>query len=257
MLAIKMRSDLLECRRDRECVNTHRPLTHTSSRQPNGGAMPEHTQTKTCTIPGCDREYRARGWCGTHYSRWERTGTTADPNRPPTRTKCSVDECDRKPRSRVAEYCEMHYYRLRRNGTLETVKPRVPDAPCIVDGCEVPAFTLEGECRNHSLWRKRNGDYFKRSEGPLSWNWRNADDMTWAAIHNRVRKAFGPAKKYDCVDCGRRAAHWSYNHQDPNERTDVVRGRKAPVGTSIEFYEPRCVPCHKRLDLAKIAERAS
>lgn len=219
--------------------------------------MPEHTQTKTCTIPGCDRAYRARGWCATHWARWKAHGTTADPKRLPTRTKCSVDECDRKPRSRVAEYCEMHYYRLRRNGTLETVAPRVPDAPCIVEGCGVPAFTIKGECRNHALWRKRNGDYINRNHGSLHWKWLEPDELTWSAIHQRVRKTFGKAREYDCVDCGKRAAHWSYNHQDPNERLDEVAGYVIPVGTSIEFYEPRCVPCHKRLDLAKIAERKS
>lgn len=216
--------------------------------------MPEHTQTKSCTIPGCTRKYRARGWCATHYAQWQNHGT---PHGRPASTECGAPGCDAAPRSTYADYCEKHYMRMRRNGTLETVAPRVPDAPCIVEGCEVPAFTIKGECRNHSLGYKRNGDYIKRSSGPLHPHWRNAEDMTWGAIHQRVRNALGAAKEYDCVDCGESAAHWSYNHQDPNERFDTVGGQTVPVGTAIEFYEPRCVPCHKRFDLAKVAERKS
>lgn len=31
--------------------------------------MPE-----SCSIPGCTRKHLARGWCGTHYRRWEKHG---------------------------------------------------------------------------------------------------------------------------------------------------------------------------------------
>jgi hypothetical protein len=27
-----------------------------------------------CKVPGCEREHCARGWCGTHYACWLRTG---------------------------------------------------------------------------------------------------------------------------------------------------------------------------------------
>lgn len=29
---------------------------------------------RTCTIPGCDAEFVARGWCARHYYTWKRTG---------------------------------------------------------------------------------------------------------------------------------------------------------------------------------------
>lgn len=29
---------------------------------------------RTCTIDGCTRRVRARGWCGAHYERWKRNG---------------------------------------------------------------------------------------------------------------------------------------------------------------------------------------
>lgn len=33
----------------------------------------------TCAIHGCERQARSRGWCGTHYERWRKHGSTADP----------------------------------------------------------------------------------------------------------------------------------------------------------------------------------
>lgn len=30
---------------------------------------------RLCSIPGCTREHRARGWCKTHYNRWYERGT--------------------------------------------------------------------------------------------------------------------------------------------------------------------------------------
>jgi hypothetical protein len=37
----------------------------------------------------------------------------------PSRLACSIDGCEKPPRSRTAGICEMHYWRLRRNGDLE------------------------------------------------------------------------------------------------------------------------------------------
>ena len=215
--------------------------------------MPEHTQTKTCTIPGCDRAYRARGWCATHWARWKAHGTTADPKRLPTRTKCSVDECDRKPRSRVAEYCEMHYYRLRRNGTLKTVKHRVPEIACVVDGCKRPAERTDGLCRACLYRLQRNGtfDYVGyRTPAHLA---------TYNLVHQPIPTTYRPAAKRKCVDCGRQARQWSYNHRDPNERWGPSDSYPVPMPYSVDLahYEPRCVPCHKRMDLAWIAGRRS
>lgn len=30
----------------------------------------------TCSIDGCERPYRSRGWCKVHYERWRTTGST-------------------------------------------------------------------------------------------------------------------------------------------------------------------------------------
>lgn len=38
---------------------------------------------RTCSIEGCERQSRARGWCDPHYKRWLHHGSTDDP-RPTT-----------------------------------------------------------------------------------------------------------------------------------------------------------------------------
>jgi hypothetical protein len=37
--------------------------------------------TGTCAVPGCGRPLRSRGWCASHYRRWQRHGN-AQPDRP-------------------------------------------------------------------------------------------------------------------------------------------------------------------------------
>lgn len=59
------------------CVNTNRPLTH-SLDLTKEGLMP----IVQCSVPGCDRTVKARGWCSMHYGRWQRDG---DPGEAATR----------------------------------------------------------------------------------------------------------------------------------------------------------------------------
>lgn len=46
---------------------------------PPMGAHRMYPRRDICTVPGCDKPYRARGWCATHYGRWREWGDpTAD-----------------------------------------------------------------------------------------------------------------------------------------------------------------------------------
>jgi len=75
------------------------------------------------------------------------------------------------------------------------------------------------------------------------------DTAEYSAAHERIRSAKGSASDYQCVDCGGAAAHWSYDHADPDERTSaVVKGNPA-YSLDPDHYDPRCVSCHKVFDL--------
>jgi hypothetical protein len=38
---------------------------------------------RICSVDGCGKTHLARGLCGTHYTRWQRTGSAEGPNRTP------------------------------------------------------------------------------------------------------------------------------------------------------------------------------
>ncbi len=42
-------------------------------------------RSRRCTIDGCDRPHKARGWCALHYLRWHRTGETSPADTRPYR----------------------------------------------------------------------------------------------------------------------------------------------------------------------------
>lgn len=65
---------------------------------------------RTCKIEDCDKPVKTRGWCGMHYSRWQRRGTTDD-----LRVYvCGVEGCDRPYQGR--NMCQLHYYRWLHGG---------------------------------------------------------------------------------------------------------------------------------------------
>jgi hypothetical protein len=107
--------------------------------------------------------------------------------------------------------CNKHYLRWRRHGSADVVAKR---------GASMP--------------------------GALNPNW-TGEDASYTAAHIRVRRRRGSAKHQTCVDCGTRAAHWSYNNADPAERVDLRYGRYSPNPAA---YDPRCVPCHSAFDRA-------
>lgn len=73
----------------------------------------------TCGIDGCTRFVHGHGFCHRHYMRWRNHG---DPRwKRPTYETCTVEGCEKAPRSRTSPHCEMHYGRIRRNGQLDAL----------------------------------------------------------------------------------------------------------------------------------------
>jgi hypothetical protein len=75
---------------------------------------------------------------------------------------------------------------------------------------------------------------------------RRAEDVGYSGMHRRLRIDYGPASQFPCVDCLGEAAQWSYSHEDPNE----LQSPDGPYSLDVEHYAPRCVSCHKSMDLA-------
>lgn len=66
---------------------------------------------RVCSVPGCGRVHRARGFCGGHYQRWQRGDETdtllTTPYTPPA--TCSVEGCERVVRG--GGLCSFHHLR--------------------------------------------------------------------------------------------------------------------------------------------------
>lgn len=79
------------------------------------------------------------------------------------------------------------------------------------------------------------------------------EDVEYTGAHSRLRVQRGSASQHRCVECGDRALHWSYDHADPDERISQAEPT-AGIAYSLDMdhYQPRCVPCHKRMDLAHL-----
>ena len=125
---------------------------------------------KECSIDQCNKIAEKRGWCGTHYRRWQRHG---DPEKIVRNFHdgCSVDGCDR--RHSAKGMCSLHYGRMWRNGDLTTVKvARVHEKFCSIDGCE-GKYSAKGYCHMHYLRWKKHGDPTKTLRSNDGWTSKN------------------------------------------------------------------------------------
>jgi hypothetical protein len=185
----------------------------------------------TCSIEGCPHKGFARGWCQSHYGAWRRHG---DPlirkNQRGLHKQCLVDGCPEKIRG--LGYCTKHMTIFQRHGDpLKTVyEPRGKYTECTTDGCTNPPLA-RGLCYDH---------YYPEND-------------TYEAVHRKIRALRGVARDLPCVNCGAAAAHWSYDHTDPDAITAAARDTGSPVTYSLDIwrYEPRCATCHKRFDKEK------
>lgn len=120
---------------------------------------------------------------------------------------CSIDRCSKRAHSR--NLCQMHYFRLRRTGDPNKLRTN-----------------MQGRGENHANWR--------------------GDQITYVGAHFRVRRERGPASQHSCIECGKPATEWSYDHNDINELHDDVR--HCTYSADPEHYDPRCKTCHNRFD---------
>lgn len=85
-----------------------------------------------CSVPGCDRVARARGWCRLHYERWKRQGDplvvlprggarVMPPRQRMVRPICQFDGCDHRSIRGGRGWCSKHYRRWYRHGDPSVV----------------------------------------------------------------------------------------------------------------------------------------
>lgn len=107
----------------------------------------------TCTVEGCDRPNKARGYCQTHYMQYQR-GVPITPiikvrvrDRDPI---CTVDGCDKPEQSNGL--CGMHLQRTYRHGSTDfrSRQTNGPRRPCGFPDCDRPMY-YGGYCQKHIM----------------------------------------------------------------------------------------------------------
>lgn len=168
---------------------------------------------------------------------------------------CEIEDCDR-PRYRERSMCNPHYMRLYRYGDPHWTRPvRSVDLTGQRFG-QLVAIERDGvsnwRCRcDCGEWRSIR-TYSLTSGGTRGCGQhRRSDEVSYSAVHTRLRADRGPASAHPCTDCGGSARQWSYSHEDPNE----LRALEGAYSLDPDHYSPRCVSCHKRMDLSRIALR--
>lgn len=100
----------------------------------------------TCSVEGCEKRVKNRGWCSMHYERWRKHG---DPLTTLNRECCTIEGCSGK--HLALGLCQMHYHRRRLNGDAgEPARRRHPRPAdtCSVDGCSGRHRAI-GLCAKH------------------------------------------------------------------------------------------------------------
>ena len=210
----------------------------------------------TCTRCAAPIKHR-RKYCGhtcANRDRAEAYSQRVQAARSP-RPACEVNGCDIDVRSPFATLCNTHYFRLRRTGDVGPATIHVKERGI----CQYPncgrRVTMNGWCLLHGRRLAKGGyaDYIpepRTLDANSSWT---GDTATYNAVHQRLHEWQGSASAYSCVDCGKQARHWSYDHQADNEQQSDF----GAYTVDLKHYEPRCVSCHKTHDLHLINSRAT
>lgn len=94
---------------------------------------------RQCSVEGCERRHRSRGFCRLHYDQFRATGALG------STPLCLVWGCEEVHAAQG--YCKTHYYRKRKYGDPlrgRDVQPTV----CVADGCDAPVVA-KGCCSKH------------------------------------------------------------------------------------------------------------
>jgi len=166
---------------------------------------------------------------------------------------CEVEGCTKESTRTQRSICEMHYTRKRRTVIYSK---RVGRSICVVGDCESPVRS-NGLCQKH---RKRM-DVHGSVDLPDKAVAECANPECSRFAEGYCKRCWERVKKHRDPNCVKRA-HWtgdaaSYNAVHRRLRVDLGRAVSYVCGCGDPakqwVYEAMCIPCHKSMDLARIA----
>lgn len=197
------------------------------------------------TCSHCDYPAKLRGYCYAHYRRWKLGQDMEKPVQGRTKYAEKCSHCDRK--AKMCGYCTAHYRRFRRGLDMDTpIRARkATPGVCGYDDCGRPSYGHSGLCQQHAN-QQRQGLPLKKIRIRTIF-----DEVKLGGAHQRVRRLWGDAAQYSCIECGNRARDWAYDGTDPNEllgRQQSGKGSLQRYSCFPEFYMPMCRKCHNSRD---------
>lgn len=195
----------------------------------------QRVSERSCSFDGCNSPHYARGYCQKHYRREQAYGDadTLKNHRAPA--ECTVEGCAKVPLAKGL--CAMHRARIMKYGDPEAGAFQ-PRGTCEIPGCDRP-HEARGLCGRHYGRWLRHGDP-DRLVKPLP-----LDQQNYQGMHRRLKVTRGLAAYQVCEHCGGPAAHWAYDHQDPDE---LPGPRGFPYSQDPAHYLPLCARCHLAFD---------
>lgn len=123
---------------------------------------------------------------------------------------------------------------------------------CQVAGCERP-YCGRGYCLLHLRRVRVGGDPEYRTDQSGKNNPAWTETPTYYTVHGRLHSQQGRAADQLCA-CGEAAQHWAFLHTDPHPLVDESG---LPYSADLSHYSAMCVPCHKKMDLARLERSAA
>lgn len=160
---------------------------------------------------------------------------------------CSVVVCEEPVKGRGL--CKAHYQRLLDKGDPGTspIRKKKPGSKCSVVDCDRVHYA-RFFCRAHYL----RGQVGAATASPIAAHIKPDDEVTYHALHKRLFAKRGPASAHPCRNCGTQAAHWAYQHNDADEKTDPETGMPYSLDMTGS-YEPMCHSCHIIFDRSLVS----
>ena len=165
---------------------------------------------KVCTIEGCERPFRARGWCATHYARWSKHGDPSVKITRRTEVGCEAPDCERP--NPVGRYCNTHKLRKWKTGTFdahESTGRRIHDQGYVI---------------------------VKQPDHPLAWR-------GWVYEHRAVLFAeIGPGW-HPCHRCGMQVS-WELSYPQNLDALVVDHLDEDKANNAVSNLAPSCSVCN-------------
>jgi hypothetical protein len=142
------------------------------------------SETKCCSVEGCEGKHEARGFCAKHYQRFKRSPEFGA-------APCSVSDCSSPTWSRG--WCEAHYQRWQKYGDPLGSAPKRERPMCSIEGCTRP-HEAHGLCKTHGSRLRRVGsveDYRPVIERFDLFVPFRGDDECWEWLGPRNNKGYG------------------------------------------------------------------